>query len=63
MASNSIKAILMKRDGISEQAAQDLIDEAREELFALIDDGESEAAYNICEEYFGLEPEYLIELM
>jgi len=58
-----IKQILMQRDGISAQAAQDLIDEAKMALEAYIANNDQESAENVCQEYLGLEPDYLIELM
>jgi len=60
---NTIKSILMKRDGISEQAAIEIIKEARETLQEYIDDGDMDSAHNICEEFFGLEPDYIFELI
>jgi uncharacterized tellurite resistance protein B-like protein len=59
----SIKQILMNRDGMTEQAAQDLIEEAQEAFTEYLEAGDQEAAYNICQEYFGLEPDYLDEIM
>ena len=59
----TIKEILMKRDGVSEQEAEDLIDEAREALSLYLEEGDTEAAHDICMEYFGLEPDYLMELI
>ena len=57
----SIKAVLMRRDGMTEQEAEDLISEARADLEERIAEGEM--PYDICQEYFGLEPDYLDELM
>jgi len=59
----TIKEILMDRDGMDANEAQDLIDEAREQLHKYLEDGEMDAADYICEEYFGLEPDYLMELI
>jgi len=59
----SIKEVLMRRDGISALEAQDIINQAREALQEYIASNDLEAAENVCEEYFGLEPDYLIELM
>lgn len=59
----SIKKVIMKRDGISSSSADDLINEARMALDAYLTDNDQEAAENVCEEYFGLEPDYLIELL
>ena len=59
----TIKQVLIRRDGISEQEADELIDEAKEVMYEYIEEGEEEMAHNICEEYFGLEPDYLMDLI
>lgn len=59
----SIKQILMERDEMSEEEAEDLIEEAKEALLEYLDDEDIFSAENICEEFFGLEPDYLDELM
>lgn len=59
----SIKQVLMTRDGMSSQEAQELINEAREDLFTRLSDGDLFGADDICAEYFGLEPDYLMELL
>lgn len=58
----NIKDILMERDGMTEEEAEELIEEAKEELNDLIEQRELIEAENICEMYFGLEPDYLEEL-
>jgi len=57
----SIKTVLMRRDGLTEDEAQDCINECLDDLRERIDNGES--PFDICEEYFGLEPDYLDELL
>lgn len=59
----TIKEVLMERDGISEEEAEELIREAKEALGEYIENGDLESADNVCEEFFGLEPDYLFELM
>lgn len=59
----SIKQVLMTRDGMSSQEAQELINEAREDLFTRVSNGDLFEADDICMEYFGLEPDYLFELL
>lgn len=59
----SIKEILMRRDGMSEVDANELIEEAREAMYEYLDDDDMESAEDICMEYFGLEPDYLMGLM
>ena len=59
----TIKEVLMRRDGMSSNSADVLIFEAKEEFQACLDDGDMESAENICAEYFGLEPDYLLDLL
>ena len=60
---NKIARVLMKRDGMTYEEANNLIDEAREALQNYLDEGDSFGAENVCEEFFGLEPDYLDELI
>jgi len=57
----TIKEVLMRRDGMSESEAEDFITEAKEEMYYRLEHGED--AYDICQEFFGLEPDYLMELL
>ena len=59
----SIKEILMRRDGMSEEEAEELIDQAKASLYNYLAEDDEEGAENICEEFFGLEPDYLDELI
>lgn len=56
-----IKEILMRRDNMSECEAQNLIDDAREDLHERLAKGEM--PFDICSEWFGLEPDYIEELI
>ena len=58
-----IKEILMDRDGMSADEADSLIAEAKESFMSYIDEGDLSSADNICEQYFGLEPDYMDELI
>lgn len=58
----SIKDILIKRDGLSAEAAQAEIELARADLYSMIESGDPNA-HNICADWFGLEPDYLEELI
>lgn len=51
----------MERDGMTEQQAEDLIESARDDLLRRA--GNGEVPMYICEEWFGLEPDYIHELM
>lgn len=57
----TIKEILMRRDMLSSKEADALILEASANFWDRLDHNED--PYNICEEYFGLEADYLDELM
>ena len=59
----SLKKVLMERDGMSADEADDSIERARERLFEMIESGDTCGAMDICEEEFGLEPDYLEELL
>ncbi len=59
---NNIKQVLMQRDGMSAADANDLIREAKEQLQEYLENGEEYLAEDICAEFFGLEPDYLMEL-
>lgn len=59
----TIKDVLMRRDGMSEAEADSLIDEAREQMYEYLEEGDEQAAEDICQEYFGLEPDYIMELL
>lgn len=53
----------MERDGMSAVDAQDTIDEACEMLDEYLEDGDLDSAAEICMEYFGLELDYIQELL
>ena len=63
MPSNSIKQILMTRDNMIERDADDLIQQAYEAFHDYLVSGDTDYAENVCSEYFGLEPDYLEELI
>ena len=57
----TIKEILIERDGMTPEEADDLIAEAREDLMDRL--GEGEMPFDICAEWFGLEPDFIEELI
>jgi hypothetical protein len=57
----SLKKVLMQRDKLTEAEAERDIAAAKSELIERIDAGEM--PFDLCEELFGLEPDYLEELM
>ena len=59
-----IREVLMKRDRMSVEEADDLIAQARTDLHERLGVGDGDnGVFDICEEWFGLEPDYLDELM
>jgi predicted metallopeptidase len=59
----SLKEVLMRRDGLSAADAEERIEEAKEALNKYLAEGNIFAVEDICTGFFGLEPDYLIELM
>ena len=59
----SIKEILMRRDDMTSEEADEIIAEAKNKLEEYLEAGDISSAENICQEYFGLEPDYLDELI
>jgi len=57
----TIKEILMKRDGMTAQAADALIQDAKDDLNGRLAEGEM--PHEICQEWFGLEPDFIMELI
>lgn len=57
MSDYSILAVLMRRDGMTRSEAQEMIDEARE----LVAEGENPE--EILRVDFGLEPDYIFDLL
>ena len=58
-----IKEVLMRRDNMSAQEADESIAEGVELLREYIATDNISAAENICEELWGLEPDYILELL
>jgi hypothetical protein len=63
MPKETIKEILIRRDSMTIKDADDLIKEAKDAFHEMLLHGETEEAYDICQDYFGLEPDYIWELM
>ena len=59
----TIKSVLMERDEMSAEEADEKIAEAKTALQQYLDDGDLMAAEDICREFFGLEPDYIFELL
>lgn len=63
MSIQRLKEVIMKRDNISSHEANLRIIQARDALLNYLAIGDLDSAENICEEYFGLEPDYLMDLI
>ncbi len=59
----TIKDILIRRDGMTEQEALELIGQAETALEEYLLQEDLDGAECICQEYFGLEADYLEELL
>lgn len=57
----SIKTILMRRDGLSSDEANELVNACKADLRERLEAGEM--PFDICEEWFGLEPDYIDQLI
>ena len=57
----SIKETIMRRDNLSAEEADDLIEEAKADLNERLAAGEMPD--DICEEWFGLEPDYIFDMI
>lgn len=58
-----IKKILMRRDNLTSAQADREIEKAKRRLHLYLENGDVQAAEDICEEMFGLEPDYIYELI
>jgi len=58
----TIKEVLIRRDGMTSTEAEELINEAKEQLSYYLESGQMIEAEHICSEYFGLEPDYINDL-
>ena len=60
---DSLKVVLMNRDGMSSEEANESINDTRELLNDMLEDGDEMSAMDIMETEYGLEPDYLLEMM
>jgi len=60
----SIKEVLMRRDNMTEEEAGELIEDARKDLQnRLLHPHKFGSPEEICTDHFGLEPDYIMELI
>lgn len=55
--SETLKEVIMRRDGLSSDEADDLIDEAKQAVL------EGEDPEEVLSEMFGLEPDYFFDIL
>lgn len=59
-----IVKILMERDNMSQEDAEDLLNEAKDEAQEVLEnDGGLDEIEDILKDYFGLEPDYIFDLV
>ena len=63
MKPESLKEVLVRRDGITNLEAEQLIEEARADLYRMIETEEFIDDADFCIDWFGLEPDYILELL
>ena len=60
---DSLKTTIMRRDGLTSTQADAEIKQAKEAIQEYLEFGDTESAHKICMEFFGLEPDYLMDLI
>jgi len=58
---SDLKKVLMSRDNMTSKQADDRISQAADDLMQRL--GEGDLCYDFCSEEFGLEPDYLMDLV
>ena len=58
---NAIKEILMARDKMTDESADELIELAQNDFNERLASGE--IPFDICEEWFGLEPDFVVDMI
>ena len=56
---NKVIAILMRREGLTQEEATDLFEEAKEMFYSCIEAGDYTGAEDVLEGYLGIEPDYV----
>ncbi len=60
---DNLKKVIKRKFGYTDVEADNQIAEARQILQAYLDEDDQESAFNVCEECFGLEPDFLEDLI
>ena len=59
----SIVDVLMRRDGMTREDEEQLVSDCKDDLYDSIENGDLMYAEDICQSWFGLEPDYMMELL
>ena len=60
---DSLKQTIMRRDGLTSAQADAEIKQAKEAIQEYLEHDDTESAHEVCMEFFGLEPDYLMDLI
>ena len=60
---NRIIEVLMNRDGMTEEEATDLYRSVKPDIMDAIANGDSDLVDDLMAEEFGLEPDYILDLL
>ncbi len=60
---DSLKKVLMDRDDMTEKETDEAIQEAKDLMNEYLENDDMCSAFDVCEEMFGLEPDYLEDLL
>lgn len=60
---NRVVKILMERDGLTKEAATELVNDCRAEMHNAIACGDYDLAYELIESDLGLEPDYIPDIL
>lgn len=60
---SKLMKVLMERDGMTREQAREEIQEAREAVYECIEYGDYEGAEEVLSDFFGLEPDYMDDLL
>jgi len=59
----SIVDVLMRRDGMTREDEEQLVSDCKDDLYDSIENGDLMYAEDMCQSWFGLEPDYMMELL
>jgi|APSaa5957512622_1039677.scaffolds.fasta_scaffold321058_1 hypothetical protein len=60
---DDLKTTIMRTENLTSSEADEMITRARAELYLRLEDSSEGSAYDICEDWFGLEPDYVMDLI